>query len=223
MYYNADIAEGIHFKTDNPKQEFVEYLVKNHILDSIGIKFDPVNYLPAGTKYPPLPEKYETMSDYLQAFRAVSRPGTKFFSLVNNFNANIVYIRIRRNDGTDAVVSLIINRWHNNVAFLFKEKSTLRPQKDNADFLEGFYGSYPNYFLDIRQDDLPDFFDLLAHLDKMNPGEADRKIKKYGINRANKDFWQHYDWFQQRFNREQPIRSGLFDLNRYYHKAWQQP
>ncbi|MBU1420459.1 MAG: fatty acid cis/trans isomerase [Proteobacteria bacterium] len=218
-YYDAGIPGKIVFTTDNPQQEFVEQVVNNHLRPEIGITFDPINYLPAGTDYPPLPDQYLTMADYLQAFRSVSQPGTEFFSLVDDFNANIVYIRIRKNDGTDAVVSLIINRWHDNVAFLFKEKSTLDPKKDQADFIAGFHGSYPNYFIDIQQDDLPDFFDLLANLANLDDEEANRRFAKYGINRANPNFWEYYDWFQERFNKDQPVQSGLFDLNRYYHNA----
>jgi len=216
-YYDAGIPGKIIYKTDNPRREFIEHVVNNHILPETGISFDPVNYLHAGDTYPPLPDQYKTMADYLQAFRSVSKPGTDFFFLVDDVNANIVYIRIRKNDGTDAVVTLVINRWHNNVAFLFKEKSTLNPEKDNADFLEGFVGSYPNYLIDIKQDDLPDFFDLMTNLGKIDKKEANRRFDKYGINRAEKNFWEEFDWFQDRFNRDQPVHSGLFDLNRYYH------
>lgn len=219
-HYDAGMPARIVFKTDNPKQEFIEHLVKNNILAETGIDFDPVNYLLAGEKYPPLPDKYETLEDYLQGFRAVSKPGTSFFSLVNDFNANIVYIRIRTDDGNDVVISMIINRWHDNVVYLFDEKKSLRPEKDQADFIKGFHGSYPNFLIDIHQDDLPDFFDILINMDKIGLYEGRQRLEKYFVNRANKDFWVHYDWFQDRFNKEQPVNSGLFDLNRYFHKAW---
>ncbi len=218
-YYDAGISQKIVFNTDNPRQEFIEHLVKNYILAETGIDFDPVNYLSAGEEYPPLPDKYETLEDYLQALRSVSKPGTSFFSLVNDFNANIVYIRIRGDGGDDVVISTIINRWHDNVTFLFDEKKSLRPDKDNADFIRGFHGSYPNYLIDIHQDDLPGFFDILANLDKIGLEAGLKRLDKYFVNRADKDFWGHYDWFQDRFNKEQPVHSGLFDLNRYYHKA----
>ena len=221
-YYDAGIPTKIEFKTDDPKREFIEEIVNNRILPEVGITFDTVNYMQAGHEFPPLPDQYETMADYLQAFRSVSKPGTEFFTLVNDFNANVVYIRIRKNDGTDAVVSLIINRWHDNVRYMFGEESILDPSKDNADFLVGFHGSYPNYFIDIHQDDLPDFFDLLTNLNKIDVDEARTRFNKYGVNRANKDFWEHYDWFQERFNKDQPVQSGLFDLNRYYYDAFAQ-
>jgi len=218
-YYDAGISDKIVFKTDNPKQEFIEQIVNNHILPESGISFDPVNYLADGVEYPSLPDKYETMADYLQAFRAVSKRGTEFFSLVDDYNANVAYIRIRKNDGTNAVITMIINRWHDNVVFLFGEKDTLRPENDKVDFIKGFHGSYPNYLLDIKQDDLPDFFDLLTRLGEMTEEEGRRRFNKYGVNRADNDFWEQYDWFQARFNKDQPVNSGLFDLNRYYYEA----
>ena len=93
---------------------------------------------------------------------------------------------------------MVINRWHDSVAFLFKERKSLNPQKDKADFIRGFRGSYPNYFIDIRQDELPGFFDLLANLDTIGMDEGGRLFAKYGINRSNPDFWEQYDWFQAR-------------------------
>jgi len=219
-YYDAGMVAKIDFDTaTDPRQEFMEHLVKDHILASAGISFDPINYLPAGEEYPPLPDSYETMDDYLQGFRAVSKPGTSFFSLINDFNANIVYMRIRDDDGDDVVISTIINRWHDNVVYLFDEKKTLRPEKDQADFLIGFYGSYPSYFIDIHEDDLPEFFNLLVDMDKNHMDTGLQHFNKYGISRSDKDFWTYYDWFQAQFNKKQPVQSGLFDLNRYFHKA----
>jgi len=103
------------------------------------------------------------------------------------------------------------------VAYLFSEKNTLNPAKDNADFIEGFIGSYPNFFFDIRKNDLPDFFDMLVNFDKSE--EMLERIKKYSINRADPKLWEAYDWFQARFLQQEPVVGGLFDLNRYYHRA----
>ena len=57
-----------------------------------------------------------------------------------------------------------------------------------------------------------------------NYDEKDQKIRtdllKLGINRSNENFWQEYDWFQHTFNQENPLESGLYDLNRYHHNAF---
>ena len=44
-------------------------------------------------------------------------------------------------------------------------------------------------------------------------------MQKYGINRSDDRFWETYDWFQQRALADEPVRGGLFDLNRYYSLA----
>ena len=217
QYYPSAIPTSITYVTDDPKREFIEYVVKEHILPSTDIAFDPVNYFPTGFQHPPLPEKYETIDDYLQAFSAVSRPGTAFFTHINDFNANLAYMRIRLKNKEDVVVSVVINRWHDNVTYLFGEDGSLDPTRDRADFIRGFIGSYPNYFLNIDAEDLPEFFRLLESFD--NSPEAIEQFSKFGINRANDNFWDEYDWFQKRFKEDEPIQSGLFDLNRYYHKA----
>jgi len=216
-YYPADMPARIAYTSDDPKREFIEYIVREHILPSTKITFDPVNYLPEGVEDPSLPDNYNTLDDYLQGFRAVSKPGTSFFSLVNDYNANLAYVRIRLNNGEDRVVSIVINRWHDNVAYLFGEDGALDSTRDRADFIKGFIGSYPNYFFDVHQEELPDFFYLLMNA---KPVSEDReRLKKYGVNRADNDFWEHFDWFQKRFAQENPVESGLFDLNRYYYKA----
>ena len=216
-YYSSALPAKISFVTDEPKREFVEHIVNKHILPATDITFDSVNYERAGVSYQRWPDKYETKDDYLKAFRAVSKPGTPFFSVINDSNANVAYMRIHLKKGEDLAVSIVINRWHDNVTYLFGEKGELDPSKDSADFIHGLIGSYPNYFFDVREEDLPDFFDLLAHFEK-SPRDYER-LAKYGVNRAEDRLWDTYDWFQKRFYEDEPIHAGLFDLNRYYHNA----
>ncbi len=216
-YHPSALPAKISFTTDEPKREFMEHIVKKHLLPATEITFDPVNYLPAGAAYPQLPTAYETKDDYLRAFAALSQPGTAFFSVVNEHNANLAYLRIRQKNGNDIAATIVVNRWHDNVTFMFGEDDRLNPAKDSADFIHGLIGSYPNFFVDVREEDLPDFFDLLAHFEK-SPKDLER-LAKYGVNRADERLWETYDWFQQRFNEDEPVRGGLFDLNRYYYNA----
>ena len=50
---------------------------------------------------------------------------------------NVCYTKLLRED---VVFSVIINRWHDNVAFLFDEQSQLDPSKDQANFIFDFVG-----------------------------------------------------------------------------------
>ncbi|WP_226812367.1 fatty acid cis/trans isomerase [Aliarcobacter butzleri] len=126
-------------------------------------------------------------------------------------------IKIAMNNGEDLIYSMVINRWHKNVALMFDEDSRLDPTKDDIDFIEGFISSYPNMFVVVKQDDLGDFFDLIKNYSKHI--EDKEKIKDYVINRANPQFWTVYDWFNDEFKKSNPLEYGLFDLNRYYKEA----
>jgi len=196
-----------------------EELVQNR-LKVEGIAFDQ-NYLPDGNKYPDLPDSYNNIDDIIKGFIAVSAPGVSFFRHVADHNANVAWVRITNIPKMeDMVVSIVINRWHDNVRFLFRESSTLDPSKDNADFIKGFVSSYPNYFFVVDYTDLPDFLNILN--DYNGSEDYVLRLEKYGINRAEKGFWEHYDWFQAAFDREQKQNSGIVDLNRYFYRAIEQ-
>ena len=217
-YVPAGFGAAIRYATIDPKREFVETLVDKLFPRELGIAFDPLNYVRAGEVYPPLPQRYENTKDYLQGFRADAKPGTGFVRLANGDNSNLAYLRLRVREGEDLVLTVVINRWHDNVAFFYGEDGRLNPKKDRIDFIGGIIGSYPNLFLDVKLADLPDFLDLINTYDG-SPAHIAR-FAKYGINRADERFWETYDWFQKRLNADEPVRGGLLDLNRYYYTAY---
>ena len=63
------------------------------------------------------------------------------------------------------MISAVIDRWHDNVKFLFREGAFLDPEKDRADFIPGFIGSYPNNFFVLDALELSDFFEILDNYD----------------------------------------------------------
>lgn len=117
-------------------------------------------------------------------------------------------------------MSIVINRWHDNVSSLLFEERRLDASKDTISFLKGPIGSYPNYFLDVRAEDIPQFFDMLDNFD--GSPEYFEKFERFGVNRADPRFWELYDWFQAKAYEADPIRAGLFDLNRYHALATSQ-
>jgi hypothetical protein len=208
---------AISFTSDDPKREFIEHIVTKEIPASAGIGFDPINYLKDDGRYNQGPAHLETDQDILRGFRSVTGPNSALLSYFNSYNANLAFVRIERENRKDACFTLVVNRWHDNVSYyaMILEKRVLNASKDRMDILPGFVGSYPNYFFKIHEKDLPDFLALLSAKEQVSEEEVDRFVR-YGINRADPQFWQEYDWFQQRFFEEQPVEAGLFDLNRYY-------
>ena len=165
----------------------------------------------------PMPTSFENQDDILDGFRALTAPGTGFIQHVNGSEANLLYVRVKNYQNADWFFTIVINRWHDNVNSMFGEGSRLDATQDTIDFLPISIGSYPNYFLEVEAPDVPDFFDMLENYDGSDEYVA--KIRKYGVNRADENFWISYDWFQARFYESDPFHAGLYDLNRYYSEA----
>lgn len=218
-FSKSDLEAGFAFKSDDPKREFIEYLVDKHFRRDIGMHFDR-NYLRAGEEYPPLPQSFTTVDDYFKGFLAVTKPGTAFVSKIAGHGANLAYVRIikdAKKPMEDMYLSIVVNRWHDDVTTLFGEELRLRPERDNAVFIEGFIGSYPNYFFEVPVEELPEFFNMLKNYD--GGPRSIELLDKFGVNRARDDFWQVYDRFQHTFIALDPVQAGLFDLNRYHFLA----
>lgn len=215
-YQPSPLPTAIEFSTREPQREFIEHLVTSHFHPDTGIRFDE-NYLKSGENYPDLPVVYKSREDYIRGFHAASAPGDSFFKHVKDHNANIALVRIIISETESEVVSMVIHRHHDDVRTMSKEEDNLNPDKDEADFIPGYIGSYPNYFFVVDLADLPEFLRSLKEYDGSET--AINSIARFGINRAHPKFWFHYDWFQKDFNSKEPDKAGLFDLNRYYYLA----
>jgi len=207
------LETSVQYKTDDPKREFVERVVEKHLLPAAKIAFNDINYRKSGHEVP-MPRTFETNEDIRNGIRALTAPGTGFIRHVTNSGVNLLYVRVRNYEGRDRYFTIVINRWHDNVNSMFGEDARLDPSKDTMDFLVQSVGAYPNYFLEVDGTELPEFFEMLQNFDGSDEYLA--KFHRFGVNRADDDFWESYDRFQAQLEREDPLRTGLYDLNRYY-------
>jgi hypothetical protein len=208
----------VNYRTHYPKGEFIEKVVKTHILKSTGITFDSTNYYKEGEHPPSMPKTFRTHKDFLQGARSLTAAGTGFVKHITDHGANLLHLRVILPDGEDRVNTLVVNRWHDNVNSLFGEEKRLDSSKDTIDIIKGSIGSYPNLFAVVHHKDLPDFFDLVVNFDSSE--RYLQKVKKYFISRSDPKFWKTFDWFQSHFEHSDPLNAGLYDLNRYYRKGW---
>lgn len=212
VYTPSNNNVDIKYETKDFKKEFV-----NKVLDYTNNKRDSINFIEDDYKRSEIKEFYNTKQEIEESFKTLTLPNSS--ELIKHFNgekSNVAFIKIELNSGQNLVYSMVVNRWHNNVALLFDEKSRLDPTKDRINFVEGFIGSYPNLFMVVKQNDLDEFFNLLQNY---NSSEDDKKILKYAINRANPNFWEVFDWFDKEFKKYDFLEYGLFDLNRYLSQA----
>tara|TARA_Y100000748_G_scaffold294375_1_gene284970 strand:+ start:4504 stop:6897 length:2394 start_codon:yes stop_codon:yes gene_type:complete len=111
------------------------------------------------------------------------------------------------------VYSLIHNRAHANVAFMFGEEDRLLPQQDDLTIMEGTLGSYPNFSFDVELQALPEF---VAALQAATDSESlERVADRWGVRRTHPQFWEILADFRQYVEETDPTQAGLFDINRY--------
>ena len=114
----------------------------------------------------------------------------------------------------DEVFSLVRNKAHLNVAYMFLEDAFRAPSEDTLGIVRGYVGSYPNLFLVVPPGKLGPFAEQLGAL-RADDDSWSRFVDTYGVRRGAQDFWENADWFAAHELLEEPIEGGLLDLSRY--------
>ena len=89
-------------------------------------------------------------------------------------------------------------------------------KNDTQTVVRWLEGSYPDFFYVIELNDIENFVKEYNAIE--NRQQYEEFVAHYGLRRTSEDFWEHADWFNQQYAREQPILSGIFDLNRYQNR-----
>jgi len=202
---------NIRYKTDEPKSEFISLIQQN---------LAPLNY----------PEDVLNRCSKLPCFRKNANPverridsaletlTSKEASLLSmrfiDFMPEVTFLRISTGHlEEDLAYTLIRNKAHTNVAFMFKEESRREPEKDTLTIYRGLLGSYPNFFLNVPAKDIGGFVNLLHKVRAQK--SMVQVIKRYGIPRTHSEIWDHFQWFIQYMKQHKPVEAGVYDLNRY--------
>ncbi len=194
------------------KKEFLEHIVKK-----MKLGFDQ-NYTQQNEDHSKLPDIYNGFEDWVRGFQAVSLKENSFIKRVADHNANVAWVKVI-SETTNYYFSVLVDRWHDNVNYTGGEDLRLDPKKDQVDILSGLWGSYPNYFFVVNEDEIDQFFKILYEYNSTDRDIC--RLETYGINRAEPGFWEVYEDFQKTFDRQHKERKGLLDLNRYYSLAMQ--
>jgi len=130
-------------------------------------------------------------------------------------NPDVVYIRVEVEGEPDIPYTLLINKSYQNLSSLLGAGDSLErdPKNDTTSILRRISGSYPNFFLIVKFDELEEFTAEISGDTTVEDYQL--FIAKYGIRRTNDQFWKHSDWFQQQYAEQEPVEGGVLDLNRY--------
>ena len=208
--YEKNIESRIPYRNPaNSKEEFIDQVLNRRLNAKVRGPVDEINF------HDPV---QEVTSSRINSSAELEREFRKITKLPEPYVQNmpeVSFLRVRMPSGDDLVYTLLHNIEHLNVKFMSLEEHYLDPINDDLVLIPGFQGSYPNFFFDVTLDRMGDF---LAALQKLTP--ADDAVyadfaRQFGVPRMDPKFWETFDWFNERYRRDEPQAAGVFDLNRY--------
>jgi len=134
---------------------------------------------------------------------------------------DVAFVRVRLGGDArnDLAYTLISDKSYHNVSLMVGKwplDGRRDYSKDKQTVLPWIEGTYPNFFYVVDIDDVQRFAAEYAAID--TPRDHERFIANFGIRRTNPEFWETSDWFNAQALREQPLRGGILDLNRYLNR-----
>ena len=209
-WLNKELVNG--YKTDDPQREL--YLSIEKYLGTVAGDGDFINRCDKNNC------KKSKEKNILRIDRAMKK-ATEMDGGIVQFLPDLTYVRVLMGGSPehDRAYTLIYNKAYKSVSS-FLQSETLTEgrdyQFDTQTILPWLEGSYPNFFYVVRLEEIEEFVEQYNAIS--NREEYEDFVMRFGIRRTNEDFWLHADWFNQQYLREQPVLSGIFDLNRYQNR-----
>ena len=210
-WLETEVVTG--YQSDDPQTELYR-----HIERRLGPMAGPIDYL---NRCQSRPCQFGTTdSAGLQADTAMAKVAEIRGSILEVF-PDLAFVRIRTGDEAkqDLAYTLIHNKAYMNISSMLTSEDDLELddrrdlEHDTMSVVKGLQGSYPNFFFDIELSQVDDFAERYAAIS--NRKDYERFVGLFGVRRTRSDFWDTADWFQDYYAAQQPVLSGLFDLNRY--------
>jgi Fatty acid cis/trans isomerase (CTI) len=208
---NEKLPVQISYRTADPKTEFVDLVTKR--LKSLAGPEDVLNRCAHPPCYREGASAVERQADAaLQTL--TSRPASDESMQFVDFMPDVAFLRISTGrPSEDLAYTLIRNKAHTNVAFMFDEEKRREPDKDTLTAYHGLLGSYPNFLFNVPLDEIDAFTSALhaAH----TRDEFLAVVGTYGLSRTHPQIWENFHWFVDFMRRRHPTQAGVYDLNRY--------
>ena len=89
----------------------------------------------------------------------------------------------------------------------------MAPNENTLTFKEGYWGSYPNMIVSVKDTDLKKFVERIRAISS----DADYQVlvDDFGVRRQHADFWNYFDELNQIYKQTSPLEAGVLDLTRY--------
>jgi hypothetical protein len=208
---NEDLPVQISYRTTDPKTEFIDLVTER--LKSLAGPEDVLNRCERPPCYREGAAAAEQRADAaLQTL--TSKPASSESMRFVDFMPDIAFLRISTGrPSEDLAYTLIRNKAHTNVAFMFEEEKRREPGEDTLSAYHGLLGSYPNFMFKVPLDRINAFAGAL-HAVRTREQFLD-VVNDYGLSRTHPLIWDNFHWFVDYLRRHHPIQAGVYDLNRY--------
>jgi hypothetical protein len=202
-----DHGTQVPYRTDDPKAELLDLLLVRDA--AVAGPPDLLNRCARPPCDRPGASAAERSAERALAPLAAARGG--FVALLPE--ASLLRVKVDASGAHDLVYSLVHDRAHTNVAFLFREDDRLVPADDALTLVRGHFGSYPNFLFEVETAELPAFTEELQAV--RTPADFSRFASRFGVRRTDARFWPTLDWLHADLRRRHPTEYGLYDLGRY--------
>ncbi|MBT8128131.1 MAG: fatty acid cis/trans isomerase [Gammaproteobacteria bacterium] len=156
----------------------------------------------------------------LRVDRAMQQ-ASRMDGIIVQYLPDVAFVRVRMGGKPeeDLAYSMISNKAYKSVTSMFAgEKLGDRRdyEHDTQTVVRWLEGAYPNFFYEVGLDDIENFVNEYGAINDNTDYEI--FVARYGVRRTSDDFWEHADWFNEQYAREEPRLSGIYDLNRYQNR-----
>jgi hypothetical protein len=208
---NDDMPVQISYRTKTPKSEFIS-LVSKRLGPVVGPP-DLLNRCATPPCYRPGANSVERQVE-AQLQTLASKPASDEAMGFVDFMPDVSFLRAHTGERSDDLAyTLVRNKAHTNVAFMFDEEKRREPKGDTLTIYPGLIGSYPNFMFYVPAGEIAAFTEAL-HGSRTREQFASF-VARYGLPRTHPDIWTHFEWFVEYGRRTAPIEAGVYDLSRY--------
>lgn len=209
-WLNRELVNG--YKTDDEQAEL--YRSIEAYLGPLAGDGDFINRCVEGDCIKPSDKKVLRVETALKKAAAMDGEIVKFLP-------DVAFVRVRMGGKLeeDLAYTMISNKAYKSVSSMLQTEQagvSRDYEYDTQTILPWLEGTYPSFFYVVDQGEIDDFVEEYNAIS--NRQQYERFVMHYGIRRTHDDFWEHADWFNEQYRREQPVLSGIFDLNRYQNR-----
>ena len=204
-----NVESVIGYRSDDPRRELYK-----HIESHLGAAAGPADLINRCEKSPCSSARTDSFQYFAdQAMASI----THIKGLPLDVFPDLAFVQVVNKQDPEKIVAytLVRNKAYKNVSSIFEDEDRRDLENDTMTVIKGLEGSYPNFFYSVDLDATEPLKDGDEIISIKNRQDYEKFVANYGIRRTSNTFWQTADWFQARAREEQPVLSGIYDLNRY--------